>query len=569
MLLIKMSPAAHRQTSERARCSVFVEDAKPSCVLVWSPIVRVRRIKLDHFRRFTDLEISEIPETSRLVILAGPNGCGKSSFFDALNLRYQLSSGRGWTGDQSYYSKPTDTTISIENRVEVEVFSGDVGEKGAFYFRSAYRNDPEFALGSITRLGPAIDDIRFRRMIESDTVVSQNYQRLASQAMEDIFDKEKEFTTVGEFREKVIGDLKSSINRMFPDLILNSLGNPLEQGTFRFNKGASTGVDYKNLSGGEKAAFDLILDLIVKRSSFPNAVYCIDEPEAHMNTRLQGALLKELYTLVPEQSQLWVATHSIGMMRAARELNAATPGTVSFIDFGGHDFDSKVVIQPSAPSRRFWESVLSVALDDLVALVAPEQVIVCEGNPAGALPGKNAEHDATIYNTVFGDHFPGVKFIAGGNAKDVASDRLGFVAALPNLAAGMSVKRLIDRDDHAPSDVVDFEKQGITTLGRRHLEAYVYDDEVLTALCQSVGQSANAPGLLADKVAALADSVKRGNAPDDIKSAAGVIYIKAKQRLGLIGMGNDQMAFARNTLAPLIVPEMAVFGELRRDVFGS
>jgi hypothetical protein len=474
----------------------------------------------------------------------------------------------GWAGDPSYYNKPTDQALDINNRVKVEVFSGNATTKGAFYFRSAYRNDPEFSLGSISRLGPAVDDMRFRRMIESDAAVSQNYQRLASQAMEDVFAKEPENTTVGEFREKVIGEIKSSLQRMFPDLTLNTLGNPLEQGTFRFTKGSSSGFDYRNLSGGEKAAFDLILDLVVKRPSFPNAIYCIDEPEAHMNTRLQGALLRELYSLVPENSQLWVATHSIGMMRAARELAEATPGTVSFIDFGGHDFDTKVVIEPSAPSRRFWESVLSVALDDLAALVAPEQVIVCEGNPAGAVPGKNAEHDATIFNTVFGDHLPGAKFIAGGNAKEVAADRLGFVAALPNIASGISVKRLIDRDDHAPFDVIELRKQGITALGRRHLEAYVYDDEVLTALCQSVGRPADAPGLLADKAQALTDSVARGNPPDDVKSAAGVIYTKAKQRLGLTGIGNDQMAFARNTLAPLIKPEMAVFGELKKDVFG-
>jgi predicted ATP-binding protein involved in virulence len=39
--------------------------------------LRLSRIKLDHFPRFSDLEIKEIPETAKLVMLAGPNGCGK------------------------------------------------------------------------------------------------------------------------------------------------------------------------------------------------------------------------------------------------------------------------------------------------------------------------------------------------------------------------------------------------------------------------------------------------------------------------------------------------------------
>jgi len=32
------------------------------------------------FRRFTNLVVKGIPETARLIMLAGPNGCGKSSF---------------------------------------------------------------------------------------------------------------------------------------------------------------------------------------------------------------------------------------------------------------------------------------------------------------------------------------------------------------------------------------------------------------------------------------------------------------------------------------------------------
>lgn len=40
--------------------------------------------------------------------------------------------------------------------------------------------------------------------------------------------------------------------RLFPDLTLNSLGNPLRDGTFRFDKGQNKGFNYKSLSVGEK-----------------------------------------------------------------------------------------------------------------------------------------------------------------------------------------------------------------------------------------------------------------------------------------------------------------------------
>jgi predicted ATPase len=530
--------------------------------------VRIANVKLDHFRRFTDLEIKDIPDTVRLVMLAGPNGCGKSSLFDAMNLQYQISAGHGWSSDQKYYAKSTDIR-DIQARMKIEMHGGHQLNRGSFYFRSAYRNDPEFSLNSLDRVGPAVDEIRFRRMIDGDAAVTQNYKRLASQAFEDIFSNESPATTVGEFRERVVGNIRDSLKRMFPDLTLNSLGNPLSEGTFRFDKGTASSFEYKNLSGGEKAAFDLLLDVVVKRVSFPEAIYCIDEPEAHMNTRLQGALLQELLHLLPQRSQLWIASHSIGMMRKARELYDASPGTVAFLDFGDHDFDQRVVISPSRPSRILWEKILNVALDDLASLVAPSEVIVCEGNPAGAVPGKNAEHDATCFNTIFADEKPEVKFIAGGNSHDVATDRLGFLSALPALASGIRVRRLIDRDDHAVADCAAFLRQGISALTRRHIECYLYDDEVLTVLCASVGRASDSSNLIVEKQQAIAANVARGRPSDDVKSAAGVIYVKAKQRLGLVGVGNDQMAFARNTLAPLITPGTAIYAALKQDIFGT
>lgn len=387
--------------------------------------------------------------------------------------------------------------------------------------------------------------------------------------MEDVFVNEKEATTLGAYREKIIGDIQTPLNRLFPDLNFVGIGNPLDQGTFQFDKGTSKGFDYKNLSGGEKAAFDLILDFVVKRRSYADAIYCIDEPETHMNTRLQGALLQELVELLPGNSQLWIASHSIGMMRKAREMYDADPASVAFIDFSGHDFDQVVSLSPSKPTRSFWEGVMHVALDDLAALVAPKQVVICEGNPVGAVLGKNTEHDARIYETIFGDEMPDTTFISAGNSKEVQNDFIGLATVLPKLASGIKIIRLIDLDDHTAPDVADFEKKGIHVLSRRHLEAYLYDDEVLNALCASVGKPEKAVDLIAAKSAAVQDVLNAGHPADDLKKAAGAIYNAAKRMLSLTQAGNDAPAFARNTLSKLIKPSTAVYSKLHKDVFGS
>ncbi|WAX93980.1 AAA family ATPase [Aminobacter sp. NyZ550] len=531
--------------------------------------MRILSAHLSKFRRFADLRIQNIPDTAKLVILAGPNGSGKSSLFDAFLLRYRMDTGFGWNGDTKYYDRPKDVATELGARVTITSDNGQRFTRGGVYVRSAYRNDHEFAMKSLTRQGAILDTINLNRMIEPDATVSANYGRLAAQAMEDVFVNEDAKTTMGDYREKMIGEVREPLKRLFPDLTFVGVGNPLDQGTFQFDKGTSKGFDYKNLSGGEKASFDLILDFVVKRRNYADAIYCIDEPEAHMNTKLQGALLGELVELLPGNSQLWIASHSIGMMRKARELYNLDPNSVVFLDFGDRDFDQPVVMPPSKPTRAFWESVMHVALDDLASLVAPRQVMICEGNPMGPLPGKNAEHDARIYETIFAEEFPDVTFISAGNAKEVAGDFLGLAAILPKVAAGMKVSRLIDHDDHAQSEVQKFNQDGIKVLSRRHLEAYIYDDETLTELCASVGKPESASDVIAAKTKAIADSVRRGNPSDDIKSAAGRIYTETKRLLALTQVGNDQMAFARSTLAPLIKPGMTVYAELKADIFGG
>jgi predicted ATPase len=528
--------------------------------------MKIKAIHLRKFRRFSDLTIDDLPE-AKLVVMAGPNGSGKTSLLDAFAVHRRTvgSWGVGW--EPAYHSRDKDQPNWTGNQVEIQ-FHGPTSGRKTYYLRSAYRNESDFKLNNLARQDDPVDQLRVNRMIDQDSSVSQNFQMLASNALEDAFDRYDGSMSLADFREGAIGDIKRSVGRLFPDLQMNTLGNPLAEGTFRFTKGDADGFSYMNLSGGEKAAFDLLLDLVVKSRTFDDTVYAIDEPETHMNSRLQGALLGELYDLIPENSQLWIATHSIGMMRKALEIHRANPGQVVFLDFEGHDYDQPVTMRPVQPNRAFWERILRVALDDLAELVAPKHVILCEGNPVTPVGGKNEAHDARCYNAIFERQYPDCKFASGGNSHDVANDRLKFAAVFPEVISGVEVSRLIDRDDHAASDIADMSSAGLTVLSRRNIESYLYDDEVISKLYDNNGRSADIANALAQKASFLAASVARGNPPDDLKSAAPQIYDFLKRDLGLTGCGNNQMAFARECLAPLIEPGMATYSALETDIFG-
>ncbi|EPR18292.1 hypothetical protein M527_13235 [Sphingobium indicum IP26] len=551
--------------------------------------MRVKGVHYKRFKRFTDLKIENLPETAKLVIVAGPNGSGKSSFFEGLYSWYRVNwSQLGHNWDPLYYEKQIEELeeegVSEAERVRrvgsrqnwqqaitVEFHGAEPTDpderRKAVYVRSAYRNDPSFQVSSLSRMGSPLQETRFNRFSENDATVSINYQRLASQSFKAAFTDEDPSTTIGEFRKKAIGEIQDAMRRLFPDLVLNDFGDPLEDGTFFFDKGTAKSFSYQNLSGGEKASFDLILDLIVKRKTYDNTVYCIDEPEAHMNTRLQGALLEELFRLVPDNCQLWLATHSIGMMRRARDIAAQHPGEVIFLDFGDKDFDQPTILEPEVPSRAFWQRVLHVAFDDLAALVAPARIVICEGAPLGANNGPNAALDAACYDRIFEHEYPDVKFISAGSSNQVEADRLALMEAMKALVSGAEITRLIDRDDHSPEDVADREKQGIRVLSRRNIECYLYDDEVLGALCDSVGKADLTGALLAEKEKAIQKITEQGKPADDIKSASGLIYNAAKSVLSLNSVGNNAKAFMRATLAPLVTPDMAIYKLLKADIF--
>ena len=297
-----------------------------------------------------------------------------------------------------------------------------------------------------------------------------------------------------------------------------------------------------------------------------NTTFCIDEPELHMHTKLQGNLLEEIYSLIPENSQLWIATHSIGMMKKAKELYELAPESVVFLDFHNRDFDDNVTIEPSVISREFWKKILFTALDDLSQLIAPKRIVICEGKPEMDNSSKS-EFDASCYRKIFSKKYSETDFISVGNADSVKNDKLFVGQTVQTISSGTDVVRVIDKDDRSQQEVEQLNDEGIKVLSRRNIESYLLDDELLEKLCEKEGQLNKTYDLLNIKYQAISNSVNRGNPADDIKSAAGEIYNGIKRDLQLTGVGNDHATFLRDTMVELITPNTSVYSELEQDIF--
>ncbi|MFO1502110.1 MAG: AAA family ATPase [Verrucomicrobiota bacterium] len=542
--------------------------------------MKLATARIHGFKRFTDLSILDLPKSARLVVLVGPNGCGKSSLFEAFN--FWMSRARNQHAyDEFYHPKagsPAALTSHSALMSQIELtFHGCPSDprqnpdcaKKIFYLRSAYRHEPEFNLNQFMRAADIlIDERRPARMNSGEMRVSDNYQRIVTSSVDALFDPAGQNRTAAEITGELVGRVREGMSRLFDDLLLEGPGRPMQQdGTFLFTKGASRRFHYKNLSGGEMAAFDLLLDFVIKSKVFDNTVFCIDEPELHMHTKLQGRLLAELLRQLPAGCQLWLASHSIGMTRQAMELHRKDRSDVVFLDFANRDFDSKIEMRPADVNRALWKGMFSIALDDLAGLVAPSEVIFCEGRREGSGPRRSPTFDAHVYRTIFDQRHPGTEFLPLGGTKDVERDGILLSSVLSQIHPAIKTWKVFDRDDRSALEIAELQKQGIKVLGRRDLESYLWDDEIITALAVQSSNPTEASAIIAKKQQLLADLSSRNLPPDDIKAIGGPLYNEAKARLHLKGCGNDAVEFARATLAPLVGPETRVYAELESAVF--
>ncbi|WP_395344843.1 AAA family ATPase [Ningiella sp. W23] len=537
--------------------------------------MKIREIKLNGFKRFTNLTLKDLPETAKLIVLVGPNGSGKTSLFEALNHWYK-SKGYNDKGVQDYLEKNDGELSSPQiwrqkslSKVQITFHNEQALDqdeiKGKFYFRTAYRNEPDFTFNNLNKQNSPIEHIKLQNLMQNDQTVSENYQRLVAQTLAGVYDLSNDAKTVPQLRDELIGKIKHSLSKIFEDLNLSSIGDPLSNGSFYFEKGASKDFHYKNLSAGEKSVFDLILDMIIKANFYTDAIFCIDEPEAHMHTRLQSKVLRELYDLTPQDSQLWVSTHSIGMLKEAEDIEEQNPGTVVFLDFDNRDFDLTEVIQPTQISKAIWDRFFDLAFADFSKLISPKRIVFCEGTSQGR---KYRDFDSLIYGKILGEKHHGTTFVSFGSCSEIEDLENQSVKIVSNILSSTKIIKFVDRDDKSDNEVAELLEKGIKTSGRRHIECYLLDDEIIVKLCSAINKVEFIEQCLQAKASALQESIGRGNPSDDIKSASGQIFTELKRILGLTQCGNNKCAFLRDTMAPLVTQETTIYQEIEKEIFG-
>lgn len=317
--------------------------------------MKIKRLSLANFKRFTDLTIQDIPESAKLVLLIGSNGSGKSSVFDAFSY-FSSQNGKGFVRNDLNYLKDKTNNNQV---IEFETF--DFGAEGlrdnywtrsnkitpgSFYGRSSFRQVPRLTRTSLgSRFNIEEDNDRPSSFIDRDERFENDLEHIFGKLLREFFRTTDEKS---EIKEKVINPINDALDRIFTKtngtrLSLIELIPPIEGkiAEINFQKGDSV-FHYNYLSAGEKEVFNILINFIARGEYYTDTVYYLDEIDLHLSTTLQFNLLKEITEYwIPDNCQFWTASHSLGFIEYAKQSEWA-----AIIDFDNLDFDYPQVLIP-------------------------------------------------------------------------------------------------------------------------------------------------------------------------------------------------------------------------------
>ena len=373
--------------------------------------MHITKVELRNFKHFTDLTIDSIPADTKLVLLIGPNGSGKSSVFDAfeiINCRLKISTFSYYTINvdsfqmdmrlnsfrkislpavdpsicivSDKFNPLTNKFIPLKRNAGYSSPPQDGQLVNLFYSRSSFRHIPRLPNYKENQDGlngsGKVDLDRPLNFSERDNRFENDINRISQQIIQDI---SRDGASAEKIRKKYIDPINQAFSRIFDgnpntSLSLIEVVPPAEGkiAQINFRKGESI-VYYDLLSAGEKEIFNVLFNLLARKDQYTDTVYFFDELDLHLNTRLQFNLLKEITeNWIPENSQLWTASHSLGFIDYARQYEKGV-----IIDFDDLDFDQPQTLYPQ-PKERLDVYDIAVPKEMLFTIMKGKQIILCE-----------------------------------------------------------------------------------------------------------------------------------------------------------------------------------------------
>lgn len=477
--------------------------------------MKIKAISLENIKSFDRLSLDNL-HSRDIIVFAGENGSGKSTLFDVLNVAFAFIANRGWA-DYSVVellkngkdagtiyieieldanekrtsrfndivklkidlSRSSSFSVSIHDGVDSirenlfdKRYTSDLVESdenvrnyGIFLHRSPYRyetpadlNEPNRNLLKLTTdrqksTSKAQEqssrwEVVLSYFLQLDRMIKSTYYRAKETGLASAQDEY-------ERARKRFDTLVEDFNALLAPKSFLQVEESVDRIKYLVKANDQLNIEFKQLSSGEKEVMFLFAD--IRRQAPHNSIIAIDEPELHLHYKLQKKLVDRFQSL-GEHNQIFLTTHSLGIVRQAEQRNAV----IYYFDIDG--------TYRQIETREDFLKLYEVLIDDLAGILASEKVIFVEG--------ENAEKDASIYEQRYIGRYAKTNFIA---SRDRAIVKAAGLLAVRLLAAQTSPQKMYcitdgDGRDGSERDTFRVGFQDLLhVLNRYSLESYFFD----------------------------------------------------------------------------------------------
>jgi predicted ATPase len=463
------------------------------------------RLRSIHAFNVNPVKVFSVDGLSDVVVLAGPNGVGKTRLVETIlasfrnpnayrgtgtqpNVRLLIEATspterQEWSKDVLDTADPADSEKLVKTlqkarrrsnwQSSVLNFESDrtIPQIQPYTFNWDFQNPFEEGVGwevSFSRLRDRFQDtlhsifrtIRSRR--ESIALRFEDLIRNRGQI------QNERATDVLDLIEQDFPDPVDAFKRAFSQLLAPKvLLNPdpkSQQLIYSFERQS---FPITSLSSGEREVINIVFDFLLRSPS--DCIVAFDEPELHLHPELSYKLIQALKA-IGQRNQFILCTHSPDIITASLD------NSVVFVAPVKAEGDNQAILvreddETNEALKRLGQSIGIVALGKKLVLIE----------------GAVSSLDKQTYGAILRDRFPNLVLVPSGGKNVITSFEALHKQVLNKTIWGVDFFMLCDRDAVPPSrDSTQLVSARLRVLNRYHLENYFLDEEVLAKVFESM-----------------------------------------------------------------------------------
>lgn len=222
----------------------------------------------------------------------------------------------------------------------------------------------------------------------------------------------------------------------------------------------------ESLSSGEKEVVNIVFDFLLRTPS--DNIVIFDEPELHLHPELSYKLLQTLST-IGKNNQFIFCTHSPDIITAS--------------------LDNSVIFIAPANEESTNQAIMAKEEDETnqaLKMLGQSIGIISLGKKIVLVEGTNSSLDKQVYGAILKNRFPNLVLVPSGGKDIIRSFASIYNHVLERTVWGIDFFMLCDQDVILPSKPIgelEAEAKGrLKILKRYHLENYFLDEDILAKI---------------------------------------------------------------------------------------